>query len=109
MQLRVLPGPLDTVDVTPSSAAAAATEPEGFHTFVRGGKRAGTHVLLQAKDACGNFLTRDAVDGLEVRCPCPSGCRRQPAAAACAVRSLFSHPRTRLWVQCRCHRYRSRS
>lgn len=65
VQLRVVPALLASVTVVPSNVTRAAT-PEGFFTFMRGANRVGTHVLLQARDACGNALTRDVPEGLEV-------------------------------------------
>lgn len=65
VQLRVVPAVLASVTVVPSNVTRPAT-PEGFFTFMRGANRVGTHVLLQARDACGNALTRDVPEGLEV-------------------------------------------
>lgn len=67
VQLRVVPGPLATVAVTPGGGHHAEA-PAGFFTFARGTARDGaTHVILQARDACGNALTRDVIDDLPVR------------------------------------------
>lgn len=66
--LRVVPGPLASATAAPSNPAGADS-PDGFFAFMRGASRARTHVQLQARDACGNALTRDIPEGLEVGDP----------------------------------------